>query len=152
MPIFQIPKFLKELVSRPDDAKRHEAGLEFPDQKVREVPVKLLNRHKDIQDYIHAYVQSEVRLAQLGAEHESIEDALDMDIDDPAFVDEKAAAELEAEGLSKLAEENYTLRRVRDMVDDDLKVKAAIAAAAKPPTNPAPVVPAPVVPGPTPPS
>lgn len=147
MPIFQIPKFLKELVLRPDDAKRHEAGLEFPDQKVREVPVKLLNRHKDIQDYIHAYVQSEVRLAQLGAEHESIEDALDMDIEDPAFAEEKAAAELEAEGLAKLAEENFTLRRVRDMVDDDRKMKAALAAAAPPAPVPLAVPPVPPLTG-----
>lgn len=143
MAIFKIPNFLKEFVSRPDDAKRHEDGLEYPDKKVREVPVKLLNRHKDIQDYIHSYVQSEVRLAQLKGEHETLEEAMDMEIDDPAFQADATAAELEAEELSQLAEQNFTLRRVRDMVDDDLKMKAALAAAAPPPTPPAPVEPAP---------
>lgn len=133
MSIFQVPKFLKELVSRPGDAKRHEDGLEHPDKTVREVPVKLLNRHRDIQDYIRAYVQSEVKLAELKGEHETIEDALDMDIDDPAFAADVTAAQLEAEELQSLADQNFTIRRVRELVDRDLEMKAALAAAAPPP-------------------
>lgn len=129
-----LPKFLKEFVGRPGDAKRHEDGIEFPDPKVIEVPVKLLQRHQDIQQYIRAYVQSEVKLAELQGEHETLEDALDMEIDDPHFAAEVTAAQLEAEELDQMANDSFELRRIKKMVDLDREMKARSAAA--PPAKP----------------
>lgn len=138
----KILTFLTELVSRPNDAKRHQDGIEYPDQTVREVPVKLLNKHQDMQAYIRAYVQSEVRLAELKGEHETIEDALDFEVDDPAFQADVTAAQLEAEELAELAQQDFSLRRIRKLVDTDNEMKAAHAAAAAAANNgSAPVVP-----------
>lgn len=116
---------VKRLVSRPGDAKYHADGLEYVDPKVIEVPLKLLQRHQNTSDYIRAYVQSELKLAQLKAEHESLEDALDFDIEgDGDFADRMSAAELEAEELARMAQDDYTLRRHKAIIDKDRQLKS----------------------------
>jgi len=126
-------------VLRPNDAKHHKDGFEMPDPTAIEVPLKLLNRHADAQAYIRAYVQSEVKLAQLNAEHETAEDAFDLDVDDPNDTDIRTAAEMEADDLAQMAQDSYDLRRVKAMVDRDRRFKEMRRGAPAPKGSEAPV-------------
>lgn len=149
----------KFFTGRPDDQKFFDAdGREYVDPTVIEVPLKLLQRHQDAQAYIRAYVHSEIELARINGEHESLEEAMDFDVEGDRE-DRLAAAELEAEELSQHAQDRYDLRRIRQMVDRDRKFKAmkkgaaaAVAAGAIPPpiTEKASPVNPPVVVTPTP--
>lgn len=103
--------------------KFHKNGVEYPDPTPVEVPLKLLQRHQDSQAYIRAYVQSEIALARMGAEHESVEDAMNFGPEEDFGDMPKTAAELEAEELAQMAQDSYDLRRVRAMVDRDRRWK-----------------------------
>lgn len=108
---------IRQLVSRPDDTKYHLDGLEYPDPREIEVPLKLLKKHSDMRSYIQQYVQSEVTLARLQGEHETLEEA--MDFGDEEDKEHITAAQMEAEELSQMARDDYQLRRAKKMVDMD---------------------------------
>lgn len=112
---------IKQLVSRPDDTKYHLDGLEYPDPREIEVPLKLLKKHQDMRAYIQQYVQSEITLALLKGEHETLEEA--MDFGDEEDKEQITAAQMEAEELSQLARDDYTLRRAKKLVDMDRQWK-----------------------------
>nr|QJB19982.1 MAG: hypothetical protein [Microvirus sp.] len=124
---------LKKLVARPDDAKYHLDGLEYPDPREVEVPLKLIRKHQDMRAYIQQYVQSEVVLAKLRGEHETLEEA--MDFADPEDREEFTAAQMEAEELEQMARDDYQLRRAKKMVDMDRQWKSRRPKAAAAPLN-----------------
>lgn len=108
---------------RPGDAKYEKDGLEYPDTKPIEVPLRLLQKHQDAQEFIKAYVNSQVAEALKGTERETLEEAMDFDVDGGEPEDMRTARELEAEHLAHMANDSFELRRYKELIDRDRAIK-----------------------------